>query len=204
MTKYIRSILIALPLLSVCCTITRINPIPVVRLELDLTEIRLNKAAIDYGAVSQHDGWVNCNVFRFNLDPFHCNGHVLLIENLTEFPLEFDWTKSCIINDVGETFNLLNPNYALARAHHTQICSPRVMIAPYAKKSVPMIAVGALRSFEMASAIASPLCNLDSGLVGQAERIMLFFDFRGSVLTYDLGIKVLEVSPIQPEAIGNK
>ena len=154
---------------------------------LSLVAVRSNDPGLSYGLRGLEDGRIGNEVFALTCRYFP-GGFLLVLENFTESPLFVNWEACALVDDEGWTHSILHPELAEESSAQSHI---RVIVAPYAKRWVPLVArCLAPHQFNRPATetIFHPRSN-KSGKMAFSQRILLSIQFRDEELFYDFTLR---------------
>ncbi len=119
------------------------------------------------------------------------------LENLTEAPLVLNWRECAIVDSAGWTYSIAHPELAEEALTQADVV---VLIAPYAKRRIPIVPRAAFRlQTALPAGVAPARPRRDNWpTAGLTERIILNLSYRGETLYYDLSMRYV---PLSDEAL---
>ena len=134
------------------------------------------------------EGAFRTNIFALSFISVATGGYILEVENLTRFPLEFEWRRSVIVDATGWTHPLIHPNAATDDpcGSHTDL---PIIIAPHAKRRVLLASRSAFCPSELPFKPGVDPVELFRRVPASeqdelVEGLLLVFTFRGEELMY--------------------
>jgi hypothetical protein len=151
-------------------------------------DIYTREADLAVPTIAATHGPFRTNVFALSFILAGTTGYVLEVENLTRFPLEFDWKRSLLVDADGWTHPLVYPGAAKSDVYRSESNLP-VIIAPYAKRRVVFASRSALCPDEFPFKPGVDPIGLFRRVPSSEqdellEGLLLVFTFRGEELMY--------------------
>jgi len=152
-------------------------------------------------SMTEWKGPFRTNIFSLSVMPVGTDGWILELENLTRYPIEFDWRRTLLVDSWGWTHPLIYPRAARTAGYRSESNLP-IMVAPYAKRRIALLSRVILcpDEFPFRPDVGSGehLRPGPSTIEGRLEeQIMLILRFRDEELAYRLAIKFEADAPQQ-------
>jgi hypothetical protein len=155
-------------------------------------EVRANPEGLSYGLKGTDECFFQNQLFRFGVI-YTDSGFLLVMRNMTEFPIALNWRKCLLVDSEEWTHSITHPGYVDLKSVDQ---GDELLIAPLANRLLVLVPRDTNRFVFSRPKFREPFHPKfpQSGELNVTERVILCLTYREKELVYDVSLRYVRQS----------